>query len=261
MCDADVNARFFKILLGGLIVDVSNVTISGKGRRYRKNWLASTADPDRVDHLFADRCVQAIRDVAQFHSQTRTPARVINGDARTWDSPEPFDLAIFSPPYPNSFDYTDVYNVQLWMLGYLRGSDDNRRLRASTLASHVQIKREYDPAPVGSRTLSSVMEQLAERRTSLWNQDLPEMVGAYFADLSKVLSHTVDRLNDGAKCWLVVGDSSYAGVNIPVATILSELSSQSGCRTVQSTPIRHMKGSAQQGWKQHLAESLLVLQR
>jgi len=32
---------------------------------------------------------------------------------------DPVDAAIFSPPYPNSFDYTDVYNLELWVLGYL----------------------------------------------------------------------------------------------------------------------------------------------
>lgn len=53
------------------------------------------------------------------------------------------DLAVFSPPYPNSFDYTDVYNIELWTLGYIRDAASNQRLRSATLSSHVQIGRKF----------------------------------------------------------------------------------------------------------------------
>ena len=46
----------------------------------------------------------------------------------------PHDLAVFSPPYPNSFDYTDVYNVELWAMGYLRNSDAKHPIAARDAA-------------------------------------------------------------------------------------------------------------------------------
>jgi len=253
------NRRLFEVLLGGMLVDVSNVVVSGKGRRYRKNWQSCERDPAIVDQVFARRAEIAIREVHRFADRPAAPARVITGDARSTVPEGMHDLAVFSPPYPNSFDYTDVYNVQLWMLGYLQTSQDNRSLRQSTLTSHVQTARQYAPPPPGSPALDRALESLHAQRTQLWNSSLPDMVGAYFSDMLAVLRNVRQRLRIGGRCWLVVGDSSYAGTRIPVATILEQLSSTQGWELLGSTPIRHMKSSAQQGWRHELAESLVIL--
>jgi hypothetical protein len=135
------HARLLRVLLGSVLVSNSNVTINGKGRRYRRGWQ------DRVrsaDHLVAalDNAVdRAIEDLAQFAGLPQGEHTVLRGDARTaLGQVDRADVAIFSPPYPNSFDYTDVYNLELWMLGYLRSGEDNRALRQDTLRSHVQLK-------------------------------------------------------------------------------------------------------------------------
>ena len=112
--------RFFRVILGGMLIDVSNVTVSGKGRRYRKNWQALSADVTAVDWLFAQRCEMAILDAQRFACRPSVEATVLEGDARAASYDGQYDLAVFSPPYPNSFDYTDVYNVQPRILGYFR---------------------------------------------------------------------------------------------------------------------------------------------
>jgi len=250
--------RLFRVILGGMLVDVSNVTVSGKGRRYRRNWEAASTDGTTVEWLFARRCEMAILDAQRFASRPTLAATVVEGDARAIDYGGKHDLAVFSPPYPNSFDYTDVYNVQLWMLGYLCEPADNRALRMSTLSSHVQLKREYSPPPIGSLTLDCTISALAEVRANLWSPWLPNMIGAYFKDLSDVLTSVLGNLNRGGTCWLVVGNSRYAGVTIQVDQILRELALSRGWQLVERSPIRHMKSSAQQGWTPNLAECLLV---
>jgi hypothetical protein len=254
-------ARLFRVVLGGMLCEVSNVVVSGKGRRYRKNWRATEIEAVTVDVLFAERCSTAILDCQAFAHRPRVKAMVIEGDARTATVPGIHDLAVFSPPYPNSFDYTDVYNLQLWMLGYLCHSEDNRSLRTSTLTSHVQLIRNYPIAPSGSETLDAALKNLNEVRSGLWSPWIPQMVGGYFTDLTKVIGMTFDRLSEGAQSWLVVGDSRYAECTIPVSKILVELAAARGWSVVDERPIRHMKSSAQQGWKPELAESLLILER
>jgi hypothetical protein len=168
---------------------------------------------------------------------------------------------IFSPPYPNSFDYTDVYNVELWALGYLGNSDENRSLRLSTISSHVQIQRDFDPAPQGSSTLGQVMAHLSAKRRTLWDARLPEMVGGYFSDMYHIVSSAAAKLTDAGEIWMVVGDSQYGGVPIAVAQILAELASHAGCNVIRNEPFRSMRASAQQGGHPDLAETLLVLGR
>jgi hypothetical protein len=203
----------------------------------------------------------AVLDVAA-HNFAGIPPSVIQGDSRsTLPRTQEAELVLFSPPYPNSFDYTDVYNVELWALGYLRSWDENRRLRNSTLSSHVQVKRAFDVAPAGSLRLERVLVELKEHADELWDRALPAMVGAYFAELSNIVAASATRLSEGGRIWMVVGDSRYAGIDIKVGQILAELADHLGLRLVSIEPFRSMRVSPQQGGSAGLDESLLVLEQ
>lgn len=252
--------RLFRTLLGGILVDVSNVTVNGKGRRYRRGAQFGRRSGEEVHERFGARAGNALHDIIAFSDRPNVDATVALGDARTFQPPDEIGLSVFSPPYPNSFDYTDVYNLELWLLGYLRDSSDNQDLRRSTLSSHVQISRDFTLAPPGSPSLVHALEQLTARTEDLWSPWLPAMLGAYFADLLLVLDQIQPRLTPRSQVWLVVGDSQYAGVPVPVARILRELVITRGWRVLDSVSIRHMRSSAQQGGRKELPESLLILE-
>jgi hypothetical protein len=249
--------RLFSVLLGGILVDVSNATISGKGRRYRRNWNIRKPQPDAVDRLFFHRVRTAITDIHRYRSRPQVPARIIHGDARNAHLGGPSDIAVFSPPYPNSFDYTDVYNIELWMLGYLQSSSDNQALRHSTLSSHVQLYREFADPPA-SPLLRRTLDGLLEVRSRLWSPWIPQMIGAYFGDLALVLRRVSRAMSPDSEMWIVIGDSRYAGVHISSAQILCELAPAVGWTLRSLEPIRAMRASAQQGGATELAETLLV---
>lgn len=253
--------RLFRVLLGGILLELSNVVVNGKGRRYRKNWEARPRDP-LVDEAFYAAARRAIAEIHKFSARKTTDYSLLRGDSRkALRKVKSFDLAIFSPPYPNSFDYTDVYNIELWMLGYLNNWDDNRKLRSSTISSHVQISRSFPSAPNGSRTLRRALNDLRDQREGLWDRRIPEMVGAYFADLMTVLDLLRQTVVDGGMVWMVVGDSRYARTHVKCANILAELASQHMWEVVSLDPFRSMRASAQQGGQYELSENLLVLQK
>jgi hypothetical protein len=252
--------RFFRVLLGASLVDVSNVVVSGKGRRYRRRRVRRTAD--ELDARFSTTVRRAIEHVHDFSARPGKSYDVRRGDCRVLlEESDVFDLAVFSPPYPNSFDYTDVYNVELWALGYLQDRASNWRLRHSTLSSHVQLKRSFRPPPDGSATLDRTLAKLRHARPLLWSPWIPEMVGAYFSDLVAVMELLGRSLVRRGAVWAVLGDSRYADIHIPVATILSELVRSTAFRVEALSPFRSMRASAQQGGQHRLSESLLVLAR
>ena len=259
--EKDNHRRLFLVLLGGVLIGVSNVVVSGKGRRYRRGWRDRKRLPTCVDQTFFDSVRRAIGEIHRYANRMEPSYKLVRGDCRSALKGGTWDLAIFSPPYPNSFDYTDVYNVELWMLGYLRSSDSNRVLRQATLASHVQTSRSFPPAPAGSPTLDAVTEELIEVRSSLWNHRIPEMIGAYFADLMGVVGRIHRRLTPGGSTWLVVGDSRYAGIGVAAAHIIGELTEAAGWRVKRFEPFRSMRSSAQQGGRPELAETLIVIDR
>ena len=252
--------RLFRVLLGGILVEVSNVRVSGKGRRYRQHWRDRKVPFSRVEDLFSASARRAIEDIHQFAHRPVTSFDVYQGDSRKdlYDI-EQCELAVFSPPYPNSSDYTDFYNIELWALGYLDGPRANSILRLATLASHVQVARKFPEAPAGSSTLETVLARLNSKRHALWNRKIPAMVGAYFSDFFDVLDNLSQILAKGGTAWMVVGDSCYVGVQIPVVKVLEELVVDRGWQVLSVEPFRSMRTSAQQGGERLLNEQLLVL--
>ena len=256
------NQRLLRVLLGGVLVDVSNVLISGKGRRYRRHWEDGRRHGSDLDTAYCAAVENAVRDIVRYESRAERRYRVLRGDSRRLiRNVKSADVAILSPPYPNSFDYTDVYNVELWALQYLNKNEDNSLLRNSTLSSHVQIKRQFPAAPSGSPKLERTLKALRAQREEMWNRGIPEMVGGYFADMTRVISNIANILPPKGQIWMVVGDSRYAGVRVPVADILSQLAGSAKCAVVSKEPFRSMRSSAQQGGTQSLDETLLVLSR
>ena len=260
--ELDTKSRnLFKVLLGGILIEVSNVVVSGKGRRYRRNWKERVVPPEQVTALFSCSVRAAIEDICRFGCRAVNSYQLMRGDSRTTlVGIETCELAVFSPPYPNSFDSTDVYNVELWTLGYLDSPNANSTLRKSTFSSHVQTSKESKcHAPTDSQTLSDVMEELHSKGSDLWDSRIPKMIGAYFSELLVVLEQLSNILVKGGTAWIVVGDSSYAGVQIPVGKILKELIKNRNWRLLTAESLRSMRTSAQQGGIMRLPEQLLVL--
>jgi hypothetical protein len=49
------------------------------------------------------------------------------------------DLILTSPPYPNNIDYSEVYKLELWLLGFVSDQKEFLELRRSTFRSHPTI--------------------------------------------------------------------------------------------------------------------------
>lgn len=249
--------RLLRVLLGSAALETCNAIVSGKGRRYRRNWSANRRSASELDCAFVMAIQAAVFDVTRYARRKTLKYDLRRGDARKIIETIPdIDLAVFSPPYPNSFDYTDVYNIELWGLGYLRAGQDNAKLRKDTLRSHVQIKRDYSALNLVP-TIETSIAQLREI-DSLWNKNIPDMIGAYFEDLRKLLRGIRARLPVGGRVYMVVGDSRYAGVDVPVARALLEMAPELGFENIASEPFRSMRVSPQQGGRRELPETLLT---
>jgi hypothetical protein len=256
------NRRLLRVLLGSILVPLSNVVVNGKGRKYRKNWELRQKDRQSVDYAFQDAFLDAIGDLTAYQSRPTQEYKVLRGNAvELVKSVEPCDLAIFSPPYPNSFDYTDVYNLELWTLGYLRSRADNTALRKATLRSHVQVRIAYAFTTTKSPLLDRTLTLLRRKRYDLWDPQIPEMIGAYFHDLATLLENMKNAIRCSGEIYIVVGDSSYSGVRVRVGDILSEIAEGEGYEIVELKRLRQMRLSAQQGGSTKLGETVLRLRK
>lgn len=255
--------RLLRVILGSRIVPFSNVVINGKGRRYRGGWAGRTHAPGAVASSFAREMAGVLRDLRQSGDRKERGFHFVEGDARRrvvdLAAEGPSDMALFSPPYPNSFDYVDTLNLELWILGYLTSSEDNRALRTATLRSHVQIGRDH-PLPDGtSPILDRTLDALDGVRRQLWHPHIPAMVGGYFGDMERVLAQLRAVVRKGGSVVVVSGDSRYAHVHVPVTEILGELATGLGYEVRGVNTLRSMRASPQQGGQHSLPETVLHL--
>lgn len=252
--------RFLRVMLGSKLVEISNVVVNGKGRRYRRSWAEKSQTVVDVFRAFDESCKTGLTDLEVFGRRPHVKSRVFRGDARQLiKSVGSVDLVLTSPPYPNSFDYTDIYNLELWALGYLTSRSDNRSLREKTIRSHVQIAHEKQLNESLPPALRTTYRALVKRRSNLWNYRIPEMVCHYFEDIRKVLTGCREILREDGCIVMAVGNSRYCGVLIDVPKILSEMVGPLGFQFLGRESVRSMRSSAQQGGRRVLDESLVWL--
>ncbi len=250
--------RLLRVLLGSILVPVSNAVVNGKGRKYRRGWQTSQKSPEDVNRLFASAFTLAIDDLQRYTERAELNYSIHRSSCLSKGAHAAVhDVAICSPPYPNSFDYTDIYNIELWVLGYLKSAADNALLRRSTLQSHVQCTFSEGEYASQSPLLRRTVKKLQARRGDLWDQRIPEMVQGYFSDLHVLMDQMRRSLRKNGSAFFVVGDSRYADVSVRVAEIMAESAESLGYTVRDLKIVRKMRVSAQQGGRYGLNETVL----
>ena len=103
--------------------------------------------------LLRQKWVEIQLDVSRMQAAYRNlvKTRVQEGDGRTLGAAgieiNSIDLVLTSPPYPNNIDYSEVYKLELWLLGFVNSSSQFLRLRKSTLRSHPTSDLATKPEP------------------------------------------------------------------------------------------------------------------
>jgi DNA modification methylase len=260
--------KLVRLCLLGAATDVSNASKDGKGLRYLSDWQERNFGASDFVEAFERR----VREVAE--DLRLCPVRVAEsqvelGDARTRAPAGKFKLCVTSPPYLNSFDYTDVYRPELFLGKWVTTMEQLRSLRLQTLRSHVQVGW-VDPVEdnFGAHYVD-IIEQLRAREEVLWNKRIPLMVQAYFEDMRRVLRNLRASARKDASMWVVVSTSAYAGVEIPVDLIIADIAASCGWYLREVSVLRHLSRVSGQQWKElseknesnnpHLRESVIIL--
>lgn len=259
-----------RLCLIGAALDVCNATKDGKCLRYRSDW--EIANYSRTDFLKAFKTrVSFARTDLQTSSISDNYGSVLNIDSRLMSNDhfggDEFQICIMSPPYLNSFDYTDIYRPELFLGKFLTSREELRELRQRTIRSHVQAKWEDPYDNTLGDTFTRTINELCENKDDMWNTRIPQMVHAYFEDMKIVLSRLKQFASRDASVWILISTSAYAGIEIHVETILAEISQLVGWSVRETKKIRNLKRLSGQQWDSlsklngdpYLSEYLLIL--
>ena len=181
----------------------------------------------------------------------------------TRDLEENVKVSIFSPPYCNCFDYTEVYKIELWMLDFIKDYKELKTLRKKSLSSHLN-KTYKAPGPAVLRELDAVTETIPWEKT--WGkQKMKHMVLSYFEDMQKIFVTLDDLLNDEGILVCVVGNSAYGNVPIATDVFLARMLQDMGYGDIEIRVARALSTSSQQQKylknNPYLRESLVIAKK
>lgn len=260
-------SNLVKLCLLEAAMATCNAAKDGKCLRYKREWEKLDLGRDEFEEALEAQAGR-VREDLESGVRPNGGSRVERGDVRAKALPNDFNLCITSPPYLNSFDYTDVYRPELFLGRFVTTMLQLSRLRLRTLRSHLQVnwpraaKHEH-----GTRYANS-LRLILTRKERLWDQRIPEMIKAYFEDMEFVLRALRRKAASTASTWIVISTSAYAGVEIPVDLIIADIAIACGWYLREVRVLRYLGRLAGQQWtelseqknsKPHLRESVVVL--
>jgi len=260
------NQDIFMLALYTSVMQCCNARKDGKCLRYKKGWDMQGYTSIELREAFKKNANQIIQDM-EMNPLCDGERQYINIDSRKGISKlerESVDLVVFSPPYLNSFDYSDIYRPELFLGEYVKSNEELRQIRKETLRSHVQYKWETCDKSQ-SVWAQQIAKQIREKQDLLWNKDIPNMVDSYFYDMERIFAEAYRVSSSHAQMWFVVATSSYAGIEIPVDLILGDIAVRQGWNLKTVNALRKLRTSSQCSSedirKIRLRESLIICEK
>jgi DNA modification methylase len=243
-------AKLYRLALVSSTMMNSNAVKDGKCLRYKKNWKELLYSQDSLLNDFIENCTIIADDLK--NTRILKVATILKGDVREklgGSKIKKFKLCITSPPYLNSFDYSDIYRPELFLCKYITNNNNLGKLRLGTLRSHMQINWELPKKSEFGMLYEKSTNELSKKKELLWNKKIPTMIQAYFEDIETLLIKLKRNAEKDAQLWIIVSTSAYAGVEIPVDLIIADIGTKKGWELVEIKNIRNMRNSTQNAQK------------
>jgi len=240
-----------------------NAIKDGKCLRYRDSWETYGYNQDSFLSSLSQNLLNFRVDIEKHPILERST--ILRGDARKVMAASSeiadFKLCITSPPYLNTFDYTDIYRPELFLGKFVKNPKQLYDLRLETVRSHIQAKWRAPKSNNFGLLYKETMEFVKDNEINLMNKSIPVMIQAYFEDMEYILTLLKKRVAKDGQVWLVVANSAYADLEVPVDLIIGDIASRLGwylreigvMRYVQKRKTRHSPNVKE------LRESVIIL--
>ncbi len=234
-------AELIKLALLSSVMEVANAKKDGKCLRYKPKWQEKKYSKDDFIKSFISNYIKIEQDI---ENKIKTQPVIYNSDTRTFlnKNNSKFDLIITSPPYLNTFDYTDIYRPELFLGKFILNPDALYQLRLKTIRSHIQAKWELPNInSIDSIILNDIFNRFSKNKELLMHPRIPQMILAYFEDMKLIFGDLSKNSNKNAHLWMVVSNSAYANEEIPVDLILADIATKNGWKLKEIGVLREIR--------------------
>lgn len=267
--------EYAPLLLGyaSVLEDISGVRKDGRALRIAPNkqrkelraalyeiWTAMLADVIMANDLYSPIAT----DVVLGDGRTLAAEGARSPDVRNTD------VIMYSPPYLNNIDYTEVYKVEAWMCGFIQTQEQFRDQRLKTMRSHPSVLFT-DPVEMEHDERLSEVREIVELLIAVLPRDRyfrerSRGFRGYFDDMYRSLSRQIEVLRPGGWGFCVVGNSlhgpkSHVESRVPVASdlIIALIASSLGFEIRAVQIARHL--TRRLPTSHYVRESILVMQK
>ena len=252
---------FFIVVLCGIIEKIGVAKKDGNGLKYPKNKM-----PEDFHVCFNNQFQLMIKDIQNNKFYNQAGSEIIKHDCRNLNQKikekikNKTSLIIFSPPYANCFDYSEVYKLELWVSNQIKEYDNLKKIRNNSLSSHLNKILKTDTC------MDIIDKEISLLNTKkLWSKKIIFMIKNYFLEMENILKNCHEILNKNGKCVIVVGNSAYAGTVIKTDEIFCTIAKKIGFKNIEINIARKLRSSSQQskilGEKNALRESIVILKK
>lgn len=216
----------FMLCFASIIRAASNADpVPVSGLEVTRHMREKDAKGRRIDpfDLFDRAVTKAMRAAREF-SNSRSPG--ITCDIRRGDSTQlsysvrqMVDCIITSPPYHGAVDYYRRHMLEMYWLGMTRSQDD----RLALLPQYVGRNRVPRVHPFLSIIPATKQVQAWERRMRKVEPERADAFRHYTVAMQKFFDGAAKVLPEGRDAVLVVGRSTWNGMEIPTSQLFTEL--------------------------------------
>ncbi len=251
-----------------ILEECSNYKKAGNGLKIRRTKLSTVRNYSFAESIFKNRVTEIEEDlpyVIETSNRVKNPQiyEHTSLEMNKFVKPKSVKGVIFSPPYANCFDYTEIYKVELWMGDFVKEYSDLKKLRQRGVRSHLngyKISLDKDKNLVSELTL--LVDEL--KQVKLWDSRIPIMVRSYFDDMFMAIDQIYKALKPGGFCCIIVSNSAYGGVIVPTDLLLTKYAKKIGFKVKELDVARFIITSSQQykkteKHKKYLRETIIHL--
>lgn len=194
----------------------------------------SRCDVFKYFQMYLDKTVIALVEWGSYQKSSIITTELTSHDARVLEGDWKCDAVVTSPPYINAIDYVWASKFELHWLGMVKDDKDRLNLYAKEIGTERISKQECrELGRTGIQRLDQIIEDIYTgknyKATSGQNELRARVVYKYFLDMKTHFASSFLRLKPGGHYCFAIGDvSKICGVDIPVASILTELASEVG---------------------------------
>ena len=138
-CSNDLTRSLLRVCVAASVEACGRLRRDGRALRF-----VPKREPKSAWTVFNERAAAVLQDL-ESSEPLKASGTVVLGDGREGNvETSSYDWIVFSPPYPNNIDYTEVYKTEAWILGCYESPNDMRAQRQLTVRSHPSIRFNRD---------------------------------------------------------------------------------------------------------------------